>query len=175
MTIVSLPIWLVMAAAGIPGLCLFWLVISLILKKSKSRRNSHVQMGSSGCAQPRRSPNRFQQDLIELQIDAVFNGLVALIETERIKLKALMRNNGLSMASESHDEVTLRDYESDAWENIEVDESSSDRSIDRHAFSGSEPDGMANHLGLSLAEIDLAMKMRASGKPPEGRRLEAVA
>ena len=44
--------------------------------------------------------NQFQQSLICLQIDAVFNGLVALIETERIKLKALMNPMVSSMTAE---------------------------------------------------------------------------
>ena len=111
-------------------------------------------------------PGSFQQDLEALQIDTVFNGLVALIETERIKLKALIGNKVPGVNNELND---AQSHESPIIEKFPSQQRA------RVEFPEKEPDNMDEHLGLSLAEVELAMKVQASRMAHTGRKLEAVA
>ena len=175
MVTIDLPIWIIIAAVAVPGLYLFGRVFLIALKRRKSRKKLASQPESAAYMQPHMPSGRFRQDLMALQIDAVFNGLVALIETERLKLKALVRNNALPGRPESRDGHADPDQGDDVWETIPAEESAINPPVARQAATGSNPDGIANHLGLSLAEVDLAMKMQAARMPHTGRKLEAVA
>ena len=168
---VSLPLWIFAVAVGLPSASLCWLVLSLILKRRKKIRRLASQAQLSPLPQPRPIAGQFQQNLIALQIDAVFNGLVALVETERLKLKTLM----LSSVTEQVLDLGCGDVRSepevDEWDTPAEDRASIDQQIARCAAAGKTPNSIANHLGLSLAEVDLAIKMQQSSR----RKLEAVA
>ena len=90
MQTITLPIWAFATAVGLPGICLIWMIIALV----RSLRKADIEASLAPAIQltnaSTSNPGRFSQELIALQIDTVFSGLVALIETERIKLKTLM-------------------------------------------------------------------------------------
>lgn len=180
MTIISLPIWILAAAIGTPSLCLLWLVLSLIRRKRSARRTLSRRTNDLQQFEQRLHADQFHQSLSSLQIDAVFNGLVALIETERIKLKAMMGVNpslaafaetpSCSVSSGDANPSPARAEESD-----DAIDDAIDQQIVQYAAEGQNPAAIASHLGLSLAEVDLAMKMRAAKASKPGRKLEAVA
>jgi len=64
---------------------------------------------------------------------------------------------------------------SEPWDACDQQEVAIDQQIAQIAASGERPADIANQLGISLAEVDLAMKMQATRNPQGGRRLEAVA
>ena len=163
MTIISIPLWIFITAVGLPSFCLIWLVASFLrrLKSGPAAPEANLEPMNAYTRQA-----CFQQDLEALQIDAVFNGLVALIETERIKLKALIANNVSDVKNELND--------AQSHENPTIEKFASPQKT--HAESSEkEPDNMDEHLGLSLAEVELAMKVQASRMAHTGRKLEAVA
>ncbi len=176
MTTISLPIWILVAAVGTPCICLFWLVVSLMRRKRMTRPELSKFAATSQWLEQRTAPDQFQQNLIGLQIDAVFNGMVALIETERIKLKSLMSINAAPgpVAAQSCGNPNSKDKET--WDSMAEDNAATiDQQVAQWASKGENPTGIATHLGLSLAEVELAMKMRTSRTSNGGRKLEAVA
>ena len=119
--------------------------------------------------------NHFLQNLMCQQIDAVFNGLAALIETERIKLKSMivpMASPVVAEPSSSRVDQGANRAQSDRPGAQEADIG---QQVLQFAAAGQNPAGIANQLGISLAEVNLAMKMQASRNPQAGRKLEAVA
>ena len=98
---ISLPLWIFAVAVGLPSASLFWLVLSLVFKRRKKVRRLASQARLASLPRPQQIGGQFQQNLIALQIDAVFNGLVALVETERLKLKALMLNGAMDQVFDS--------------------------------------------------------------------------
>ena len=168
---ISLPLWIFAVAVGLPSVSLFWLILSLILRRRKKVRRLASQARLSSMPRPQPIVGQFQQNLIALQIDAVFNGLVALVETERLKLKTLMLNSATEQMFDSGRGDGRHQPEVNEWDAPEEREASIDQQIARCAAAGKTPDGIANHLGLSLAEVELAIKMQQSSE----RKLEAVA
>lgn len=181
MTLISLPIWAFSAAVGIPSISLFWLVLSLIRRKRKARQAHPKPANATPWPERQILTDQFRQNLNAIQIDAVFNGLVALIETERLKLKALM---GINIMPETSQETLTPDSRNERMENTAAQPNPEDhhapcRDIDQQiaqcAADGKNPAAIAGQLGLSLAEVDLAMKIRASKAQKNTRKLEAVA
>jgi hypothetical protein len=174
---ISLPLWIFAVAVGLPSASLCWLVLSLIFRRRKRVRLLASQAQLSSLPRPQGISGRFQQDLIALQIDAVFNGLVALVETERIKLKRLMLNNAPEQVQvfDSSSGAARPEIEIDEWETPAADHNQIERQIARCAAEGNAPDGIANHLGLSMAEVELAIKMKRARGAHSERKLEAVA
>jgi DNA-binding NarL/FixJ family response regulator len=174
MPAISLPFWIFAVAVGLPSASLCWLVLSLIFKRRKRLRHLAYQARLSSLIRP--VGGRFQQDLIALQIDAVFNGLVALVETERLKLKRLMLNNAAEQVLESSGRDARPEAENDQWDTPAADHANPlERQVARCAAEGNTPDGIANQLGLSQAEVELAIKMQRSCTAQAERKLEAVA
>lgn len=165
MAIISIPLWMFIGAVGLPSVCLIWLVVSLVRKRRKLRLRSASPETIATTMAPYAHFGRFQQDLVALQIDAVFNGLVALIETERIKLKTLIGNNLSCTMPECGAELDERP----AIDSATIRQRNSTESPEN------DPADAEGHLGLSLAEVELAMKVQASRTPHTGRKLEAVA
>ncbi len=175
MTTISLPVWMLATAVGIPSICLTWLVCALIRKRRKARRSALAQDAAAPFPGQPLPSSQFQQSLLCLQIDAVFNGLVALVETERIKLKSLMQP---MVSNVTDDPRALRIDQGEATEDRDspdMQDVAIDQQIAQIAASGKNPAGIASQLGISLAEVDLAMKMQAARRSQSGRKLEAVA
>jgi hypothetical protein len=173
MTIIALPIWILAAAVGIPTICLFWLVIALFPRRPKALHGLQAPGQYPPYLEQRSSGRRFQSDLIALQIDAVFNGLEALIETERIKLKTLVNENagpGMPGAEEERQPVHRN-----AVDNVQPGPPVVTRPAVQDPAVRDHADGGSDRSGLSAAEVDLAMKLRALKRPAALRKLEAVA
>jgi hypothetical protein len=127
---------------------------------------------------------QFQHELVCLQIDAVFDGLAALIETERIKLKSMIQPLAAPVHTES---APLQEDRDNPQEFGEVASRPPvqppptpkalplDQEIARIADSGLKPEAIASRLGVSLAEVDLALRLRTAERTPAGYKLEAVA
>jgi hypothetical protein len=89
---ITLPLWMTVTAAGLPALCLALLCIRLVRKKRhkaackvnpQHAAESNYLIGSVGFA------DQVHYQILEQQIDSVFDALATIIETERRKLKAL--------------------------------------------------------------------------------------
>lgn len=178
MNTISLPLWILVSAVGMPCICLIWVLLALIRRKRAIRKGRYDNSSPLLYREPRRDLSPFQQNLINLQIDAVFDGLVALIETERIKLKALLTNNGSAGV---------------ALESLAGTQGPANCKDDRQNFDGRIPDAehlmtapetpgesqedIASQSELSQAEMDLVMKMKSSKTSTlsRGQKYEAVA
>lgn len=178
MTTISLPLWILISAVGLPSVCLVWLLVSLIRRKRAIQKGYYEKSSPLSAIDQRRDASPFQQNLINLQIDAVFDGLVALIETERIKLKSLLSTNGSAgVALESVAGQQSVPYRKDDRQNIDSRGQNTEYLTTDPAAEGENQSDMASHSELSQAELDLVMKMRSSNiaTSSRGHKLEAVA
>jgi hypothetical protein len=173
---VSIPIWPIITTAGLPAVLL--LVIGLWLIRLKRRSKQRRMM--------RRSPEpsvgfdgRVHQQLLEQQIDAVFNTLITIIETERVKLKALVGYSVPSAEAAQTESLkyTTRYDDSPMESNhlIEPPDRSLGLSIAAMSKKGMTAEQIARRLGLSESELSLAVKMNNSRKAGVGGKMRAVA
>ena len=172
---ISQPIWILVSVIGLADICLFWWCIALMRNARKANRR--VMERETGGPPPEQgiASHSFQTNLVDLQIDAVFDGLAALIETERIKLKSLILPVGAQMIA---DTASKRPEHGAVVEqcNFQDDpEATIEQQVAAFAAAGKNRAVIASQLGLSFAEVDLAMKLQANSKTPAGMKLEAVA
>ncbi len=122
--------------------------------------------------------SEFHQDLLALQIDTIFNGLVAIIETERLKVKSLLDH---SIIQNKDSKIKPSDLKEEIqWEEMDEDDDNDDnmdigQRIVECSVSGMNPGEIARQLGISQAEVALAMKMLGNSSQQAPRKLEAVA
>ncbi len=175
MTTISQPVWILVGVIGFADICLFWWCMILLRRARDAGECAKAQdEGAPLPVQPLPYPN-FQQNLVCLQIDAVFNGLVALIETERIKLKALMHPMVSNVGADPQICPIEQGGIKEEGDSLDGRDMAIDQQIAQIAASGTNPAGIASQLGISLAEVDLAMKIQATRRSQAGRKLEAVA
>lgn len=175
MTTISQPIWILVGVIGIADICLFWWCM-ILMRRARDAAGCAMAQDEAGQWPGQPLPlNNFQQNLVCLQIDAVFNGLVTLIETERIKLKSLMRPMVSNVMADPQACMADQKDVSEPWDSRDEQEVAIDQQIAQIAASGKNPTGIASQLGISLAEVDLAMKMQTTRRSQAGRKLEAVA
>ena len=175
LTTISQPIWILIGVIGIADICLVWWCLTLMRRSKKADRRGPVQDDTPAWAEQWVPSNQFQQNLVGLQIDAVFNGLTALIDTERIKLKSLLGQMASPDQNAPQSYRVGHHHANEQQERPETQIETIAQQIVQIADSGEKPAGIANQLGISLAEVELAMKMRAARRPPASRKLEAVA
>lgn len=177
MTAITIPIWIFALSLGGPGL-IFLGLVGLILGKIRSpHKNEFVNLSLQCTADRQSSDQQFHNDLLGKQIDTIFNGLNAIIETERLKINALLNSNhnilrvdkaaSMETSNKMDIEQVPRAYEMDAPTNLPE--------IEKNTAAQEQEDDFDNEMGLSQTEIDLAMIMRLTGKNHSGRKLEAVA
>lgn len=179
---ITIPLWLLLSAAGFPALILILLCVRLITKKR--RRESLVAAGTTpevASVAPMAFNDRIHHQVLIQQVDAVFDVLTTLIETERCKLKALV-NHAMPMTEpvaethtapaliEKEEEVARRDVPAP-----QVTDLSIAQSISNLAEEGLPAGEIAQHLGVSLSEVTLALKMKAGRNSHVGRKVMAVA
>lgn len=117
---------------------------------------------------------QFQQDLLALQIDTIFNGLVALIETERLKVKSLLDHSISHPNAASNEQSAFQ--ETLQWQqDCEEEDMDIGRRIVECSESGMKPGEIARQLGISQAEVSLALKMLGKLSRSGPQKLEAVA
>jgi hypothetical protein len=175
---ISQPVWILVTLIGVADILILLWCIALIRKNRRQQDSDAVE---DQFAPPPEQPvptGHFQQSLTCLQIDAVFDGLVALVETERIKLKSMIHPLAAPIRTESE---CLHDDPEDAHVPTEgacrqtEPELPLDQQIARFAALGKTPASIAAQLGISLAEVNLAMRMQTGERSMGGHKLEAVA
>lgn len=177
MTNITLPLWIFAASVGIP--CLFFLfTLMFIMRRIRNPKKDMIDTMHQRQVEDRQASNRkFQNELLSYQIDAVFNGLNAIIDTERIKVRTLLQNNDPMEYKMDYQkrEVPAPMENSPAPEEPNHQMVSLEQRIAKMSESGGEADEIANEMGLSQAEVDLALKMRSSRVPGHQGKLHAVA
>jgi hypothetical protein len=197
----TIPLWLVVTAVGVPSLCLLLLGLGLL----RARRRRRQSAGISAAAKPPASDSvRFggvsesiHHEILEQQIDAVFDALSMVIDAERMKLKAMVKYaipqaagrpasvpQGRSVGAPEPapmDAMAAMDAMDD-MDNLEISNlEEADLPLSEQvallAEDGMDPEEIAYRLGLSAMEVALALKMHArpAAGMGMGRRLEAVA
>jgi hypothetical protein len=165
----SIPFWLFGTFVGVIcfGLLATAVAIGCKVRRVRSQKGHDAEILVRTTAMLN---DHFQHNLLGMQVDAVFDSLSALIETERIKLKALVAPTLQSMpASIPQDHQTPVETQvqdepaAQALEERQADPSH-DPAAERHPSDSS----------LSKAERELAEKMR-SFQAENHRKLEAVA
>jgi hypothetical protein len=165
----SIPFWLFGTFVGVICYGLLAVALGIVYKvrRVRSQKGQDAEIFDRTTAMLN---NHFQHNLLGMQVDAVFDSLSALIETERIKLKALVAPTLQSMPApmpQAHQTPVATQVQDEpaaqALEERQAD-SSHDPAADRHS-SG---------LGLSKAERELVEKMQ-SFQTEHHRKLEAVA
>jgi hypothetical protein len=171
MTSITLPFWIFALAFGVPIFMFLCLVVFLLRKIRHPKRDHFTNISMQQLGSP-----QFHSDLLCSQIDTIFSGLNAIIETERLKIQALL----------SHGHINLSDGRSAP---VEVD-SSMDHTVPQPSktatqsfeqpftMPGESDDRQVDAIqtsGLSQTEIDLAMRMGCPTDANQTRKLEAVA
>ncbi|MEJ2158476.1 MAG: hypothetical protein P8X96_24390 [Desulfobacteraceae bacterium] len=176
MTDITIPIWLFAVSAGIPCLSFLGLLLFFLRKIRKPYKDMLSEDPIQSKETPRSQNGPFHLDLLSMQIDAVFNGLNAIIETERIKINTLL-NNSVALGSDAVHLQPSQLHRTKAQvpgkNNKEIPDL--DEDIADLADAGGQPEEIADEMGLSMAEVELALKMRANRQRSQQRRLEAVA
>ena len=178
---VTIPMWVLLAVAGLPTMIL--LTLGFRLMRMKRHRNQPEQ-ACPGDMVPEMSggfSERVSHLMWQQQVDAIFDALVTIIETEKIKLKALARPE-LPLDGTSRRPVDLppepaplpaeapqeaRQRTAPAGEEL--------TGISELAARGLLSDEVVRRLGLSQSEVALAMKLQKGRQNGPRRRIEAVA
>ncbi len=175
---ITLPLWVFATVVGLPGIGFLWMGIARLRRKRRAARDARSQVpAGGGISDSVPGPNRFARDLIAMQIDTVFNGLTALVEAERIKLNMLLGGQipVQHMQAPVASIETEDDPEPQDGETVEPPGGRMGRQISRALESGQEVDRVAAQMGLSMAEVDLALKLHQAQDRAPQRRLDAVA
>ena len=179
---ITIPLWLLLSVAGLPGLILIGLCVRLI----RTKRNK--QSLAPAVTPPEVAPvaatgfdDRIHRQVLDQQVDAVFDVLATLIETERCKLKALV-NHALPVTEavvEIQTTPAMIEKSVDAPRrdvpDAQMAEVSITQSISKLAEEGMAAAEIGQRLGVSLSEVTLALKMKAGQNSHIGRKVMAVA
>lgn len=175
---ISLPLWLLLVLVGLPTLFGLVLTFRLIQKKRKAAFHRKDQSDRTDFAfLSNHFSSHIHHQLLAQQIDAVFNALVAVIETERVKLKALAAH---PLPQQPEGILAGRDTQQrkpvvpagPLKETHAAAENSISRRISSFLDQGLTPEEIARRLNLSQSEVALAIQFQKMGN---GKKLEAVA
>jgi hypothetical protein len=162
----SIPFWLFGTFVGVICFGLLAVALGIVYKvrRVRSQKGQDAEIFDRTTAMLN---NHFQHNLLGMQVDAVFDSLSALIETERIKLKALvaptLQSMPASMPQEHQAPIVAQVQDEPATEAPDTD-TGHDSLVDHCQASP----------GLSKAERELVEKMRGF-QAENHRKLEAVA
>jgi len=173
---ITIPIWLFAVSAGVPCLSFISLLFFILRKIRKPNAELFIQMPKVPKEETHTQNFQFHHDLLALQIDTVFNGLNAIIETERVKMSTLLNspiNIGTGARQPQHDSKPHQAV-SPVVSVIEPSLSLEEQ-IAEIAETGGHPEDIADEMGISQAEVELALQMRSSRVSMQHRKLEAVA
>lgn len=98
---ITIPLWLLSPAVGLPLLCVLLLGIRIVrAKRAKDWFQRDLNFNAAADAGPVTAgfADNIHHQVPEQQVDGVFDTLVTLIGTERVKLKSLL-NHSLSWDS----------------------------------------------------------------------------
>lgn len=165
----SIPFWLMGTIVGVICLCLLGVALSIgyKIRRLRSQGSEDLQSASMTTAL---FNNHFQHNLVAMQVDAVFNSLNALIETERIKLKALVAPSLQHLYVVDPPEDDAPGLSEDPQSGLNQQDPGPGVNISQQDL----PVEVNNLENLSKAELELAEKMRTFHSD-DHRKLEAVA
>ncbi len=174
---ITIPMWVLLSVAGLPTMILLMLSVRLMrMKRYKNRAKTQQQMSDAFQGLNDGFGKQMNQMILEQQIDSVFTALITIIETEQIKLKALLCRNASEAAPVGYHAVMPKtEHRNDRHEETVttvVPPKEGRQSVADMVAEGSKPEEIARRLGLSHSELALAMKIHSRRR---GDRLEAVA
>lgn len=177
MSTITLPIWIFALSFGVPCVSLLFLVGFFLRKIRNPKKNEFANLCLQRVEDPHASHQKFHSDLLRMQVDTIFNGLNAIIETERLKINSLLNpNNNILFETKEGQAETPKEIPVQETQNPpQPDEPTLEQQMVNIVSSGEDIEEIASELGLSQTEIDLAMRMRSSRESNQGRKLEAVA
>lgn len=180
---ITIPQWVLLVGIGIPVICMIALILGLVRAKL-ARKHKHMQLEIRPNS-PGNSDNRFTADIYKLildqQIDAVFLSLSTIIETEKLKLKALIGAQGLM--EQNYSEPSSPFSPKDTEDNFGIPKTNTSPQleiavkVDEMSKKGMTPKEIAREMRLSLSEVVLALRISngSQGATALGGQLEAVA
>jgi hypothetical protein len=176
---ISLPLWLLLVLVGLPTLFGLVLTFRLIQKKRKGAFHGKNQSDRTDLAfLSNHFSSHIHHQLLAQQIDAVFNALVAVIETERVKLKALAAH---PLPPQPESPLASREAKQGKpvvpagplkEENHATAENSIGQRISSFVDQGLAPEEIARRLKMSQSEVALAIQFQKMGN---GKKIKAVA
>jgi uncharacterized protein YoaH (UPF0181 family) len=178
MSTITLPIWIFVLSFGVPCVSLLFLMGFLLRKVRHPEEKEFANLCLRRVEDQQATNQKFHSHLLRMQVDTIFNGLNAIIETERLKINALLNpNNNILFETKSGSvdgpkkEIPLCETQ----EEQQTAELTLEQQMVNIVSSGEDIEEIATELGLSQTEIDLAKRMRSSRESNQGRKLEAVA
>lgn len=178
MTTIAVPLWIFACSIAIPVFSLLGLLGMLIKKIRKPQKDILGNVALQYFNTHQANPSQFHNDLLSLQIDTIFNGINAIIETERIKIRSLLNASGhmdLNTAGLDKTPCAIPEMEPRTAPEAKENGPSFEQQIANYSASGHQPDDIANEMGMSQSEVELAMTMRSLREKPQDRKLVAVA
>jgi hypothetical protein len=160
------------------------LTMGLIRAKRVRQRRNQLQKESNPsmpCISNNQFNNHIYKMILDQQIDAVFLSLSTIIETEKVKLKALMGGQSLieqiSAVEPFHHPPSEQAQMNDAVQNDTPTTDHIADSIAAKSSKGMTPKEIARVMGLSLSEVVLALRMNNGSRDVKaiGGQLEAIA
>ncbi|MGD9365283.1 MAG: hypothetical protein PVH87_06270, partial [Desulfobacteraceae bacterium] len=143
MITIAVPLWILAFLIGMPMLGLLWLLGMLIKKIRKPQKDMLVNAAMQYLNTHQPTPSQFHNDLLALQIDAIFNGMSAIIETERIKIRSLLNgsgNIGLNTVSGDKPSCVISEMESRTEPVVKEKDNSLEQQIANYSASGNQPE-----------------------------------
>jgi hypothetical protein len=174
----SVPFWVLGTFIGVicSGLLVAALIIGYKVRRLKSREGLDVGISHRAAAMVN---THFQHNLLGMQVDAVFNSLTALIETERLRLKTLMAPTVQSMPvpaprqCQTAEPAPVHEEPEPALLYEEPAPQMEQEHPADPAYDGSPANQVEPGPGMARAERELVEKMRAF-QARNHRKLEAV-
>jgi hypothetical protein len=172
MATITLPFWVIAFSISVPSLFLVGLLV-YFLRKIRTPKNNE---GAVSWMQ-QVGKDQFHNDLLYSQIDTIFDGLSAIVESERLKVQALVTSgNPHRVGAQSTAPQTIKAMDQPKPQPCNVETEPAESQIAVHAEAQDRmPEQVRLPSGLSQSEIDLAMKMRSRAENSPVRKLEAVA
>ncbi|MBT8338839.1 MAG: hypothetical protein HKP58_10610 [Desulfatitalea sp.] len=175
---ITIPMWLLLTVAGLPNLCLVLLVLRMMrLRRRKkpalaSHTPSDLHPGVDGFGR------HIHREILSQQIDTVFTALYTIIESEHMKLTALVNQTRRSVDFAERGGRTIASPQTTSPHPTRDDapmDTATEPTIISLAEEGLSADDIADVLQLSRAEVALALKVKAAREGRVGRQVRAVA
>ncbi|WP_054031333.1 hypothetical protein [Desulfatitalea tepidiphila] len=176
---ITIPVWLLFAVAGLPTLLLLGLGIRLMRLKRHRNKQQEKQVPEARIGlSPEGFDRQMNQAILQQQIDAVFHAMLTILQTEQIKLKALVQQ-----VHTAPNTIETTDAQTQVLCKIEPEQRAENQprspeprpSVAEMINNGLKTEEIGRRLGLSQSEIALAMKIHAGRNGNGTERVGRVA
>jgi hypothetical protein len=152
---INVPIWLLVALAGLPAL----LTAAVFYREIRKSRTKDVPPEPVPCLEP--FGVQVRQQLLEQQVDGVFTALSSILEAERAKFKKLLNHSLFISATQAPTEAraTSPVAGEDGAHTSEIPVS---RKVALLTTQGKTAAQVVRDMDISHAEVALALKMEKS-------------